>query len=213
MSEFLRDVDEALKQDRMIKLWNDYGGYLITIIMAIIVFTALYSGYDYWVRQQKIADTKEVMATLNSDDFPANVSPETLNVDGNIAALTMLTAANQYETLQRPDDAKTLYESVSQNKSISSELRSVAQIALARLDGDNAQELQNVINASNSPWRFLAKLHLAGLETTSKEDALKHLDDVLANPDLPPGIYAKARSLKHITELRTQESQETGAEE
>ena len=45
MADIFAEVDEELKQERLEKLWKEYGGIFISCIAAIILGTAANSGY------------------------------------------------------------------------------------------------------------------------------------------------------------------------
>ncbi|MEO8722432.1 MAG: tetratricopeptide repeat protein [Sphingobium sp.] len=52
---FLREVDDAVRQDRMLGIWRGYG---LTIIASIIGVLALFAGYLVWQDHQRTASGK-----------------------------------------------------------------------------------------------------------------------------------------------------------
>ena len=48
MTDLFAEVDEALRQERVAKLWQEYGRYLIGFIATLILLTALISAYKSW---------------------------------------------------------------------------------------------------------------------------------------------------------------------
>ena len=53
MSDILQEVDEALKQDKMAKLWQDYGRYIIAALVLVVLMTAAKSAYEHYHRTTK----------------------------------------------------------------------------------------------------------------------------------------------------------------
>ena len=42
----LREIDEDLKQERLFKLWKDYGNYAIVGVVAIVIGVAVFKGWQ-----------------------------------------------------------------------------------------------------------------------------------------------------------------------
>lgn len=45
MSDFLREIEEDIREERILILWRKYGNYLIGLALAIVIGTA---GYTFW---------------------------------------------------------------------------------------------------------------------------------------------------------------------
>src|SRR5262249_60272378 len=49
---FLREVDEAVRQERYKKLWDQYGVYALGLAALIVAGVAAYKGWAYWQERQ-----------------------------------------------------------------------------------------------------------------------------------------------------------------
>lgn len=60
---FMREVDDAVRQDRMLRLWQNYGRWIIgVVVVALIAF----AGWLYWEHHstQKSGETSEQMSAV-----------------------------------------------------------------------------------------------------------------------------------------------------
>jgi len=49
---FLREVDEAVRQEHYKKLWDEYGIYALGLAVLVIAGVAAYKGWTYWQERQ-----------------------------------------------------------------------------------------------------------------------------------------------------------------
>ena len=49
---FLREVDEAVRQDRYHQLWDKYGVYALGLAVLVVAGVAGYKGWNYWQEKQ-----------------------------------------------------------------------------------------------------------------------------------------------------------------
>jgi hypothetical protein len=54
MSDILREVDEAMRVEKMTRLWAEHGNTVIAAIVALILGTALSSGWNAWQHHQHL---------------------------------------------------------------------------------------------------------------------------------------------------------------
>src|SRR4051812_33765476 len=57
---FFREVNEEIRQDQARALWDRYGPYAIAIAVAVVLATAAFVAYEYWV---------ETRANASGDTF------------------------------------------------------------------------------------------------------------------------------------------------
>src|SRR6266508_1799661 len=68
---FLREVDEAVRQDQYKKLWDQYGIYALAGAVLIIAGVATYKGWSYWQQRQAQeagASFSQALTTLDGAD-------------------------------------------------------------------------------------------------------------------------------------------------
>ena len=54
--DFFREVDEAVRQDKYKKLWDEYGVYALGAAAVLVVGVAGYQGWTFW-QQKRAADS------------------------------------------------------------------------------------------------------------------------------------------------------------
>ncbi|GJL85480.1 MAG: hypothetical protein DHS20C02_12550 [Micavibrio sp.] len=225
MADVFAEVDEALKQERLEKLWADYGKWIIAAIVAIILGTAASSTYRSWNESVQIKQTNAVLEALDAEDMPAALTQASENVRPGLRGIALLTAAGTLISEDKPDEALALYEKAADDSAIPAELRDLAIIMSVRLGADkkDAQEkkdtflsrLQSVSSNAKSPWRFHAHLESAVILahfSQAYKAAQAELDIILETPQLPETLYNKARALKHVYALRDHENSKVKSE-
>jgi len=73
MSDIFREVDEEVRRDQAVKLWEKYQNYIIAAALAVVVATAAYKAYEtYRIRAAEAAGAKfETALQLARDGKPA----------------------------------------------------------------------------------------------------------------------------------------------
>ena len=93
--EFVREVDEDIKEEKRIKLWKKVFPYVVSISLGIIIFT---SGYVFW------NNYTESLNQQLGDDFTAAVQlANEEDLDASIVALNRIVdeGSDGYVTMQR----------------------------------------------------------------------------------------------------------------
>jgi len=52
LADIFHEVDEAVRRERLEKIWQRYGTYIIAAVILIIAAVGGWRGYDYWQRQK-----------------------------------------------------------------------------------------------------------------------------------------------------------------
>lgn len=52
MADIFNEVDEAVRRERLEKLWQRHGTSLIALVVLVIAGVGAWRGYDYWQRQE-----------------------------------------------------------------------------------------------------------------------------------------------------------------
>ena len=110
--EFIREVDEELKEEKQSRLWKKIAPYLISIAGGIVLFTTFSVGWQSYVK-----DKTQAMG----DDFSAAVQLVLeQDVDGAILALDKVTESTSdgYVTLAKLKKASLLIENGKQKQGL-----------------------------------------------------------------------------------------------
>ncbi len=208
MSDLLAEVDEMMRQERVVKLWKDHGGTLIAVIVAIIIGTGAFSGYNAWNAGVKSKGTDQLLNLLEHPDFPQNIDNSTFEMRTELEAIALITAAARKIEEGKNEEALSLYEEAASNSKTPDDFRELALLHIARLSQksveDRQADLAPIWNNENSPWRYHAHLEAATLFAHNGQNyakAIEHLDIIQSAANLPETLYNKARALSQIYTL------------
>ncbi|MBV8535950.1 MAG: tetratricopeptide repeat protein, partial [Alphaproteobacteria bacterium] len=65
MSDIFTEVDEDLRRDRALKLWKQYGNYVIAAAVAVVAATAGYVAWQDYSRKQAEGAAAQYVAALD----------------------------------------------------------------------------------------------------------------------------------------------------
>ena len=211
MADIFHEVDEIMKQERMEKFWKENRTWIIAFIALTILGTAAISGYKYWNNGVKETQTAALIELLDQENFPDSVIKISEEFRPGIRGIALLAAAQHEMDAEKPDKALVFYKRAAEDKHLPAEFREMGQIMTARLDEDLSAEqklklLKNVIDNSNSPWRYRAHMESALIQAHNTKNyaaARFHLQYLLKNDAaIPPSLINKAKSLDHIYSLK-----------
>lgn len=203
-----REVEEELRRERMAKLWDAYGFYVVGLVAVLI---AGIGGYQLWQgRQASLAaeggalyDQANQLATDGKSE-EALKAFETLADGGHrgYATLAVLQAAGADLKAGKQDEALAQFEKISKDSTSDPLLKSFAtlQAASIRLGKADLSEMQNRLNdlaADGNPWRYNARelLGMAAYKAGDIVAATKEFDRILSDPLAPQGVAARVRVL------------------
>jgi hypothetical protein len=206
LSDFIREVEEDLRRDRLEKLWRQYGTYALALAVAIVVAVGATVGWRQYSESQRAERARQYEAALQlvaAGDAGASGALEELagGADG-YAVLARLHAAALKAKAGDVEGAVAAYEQLAADSSVDERLRQLAVILLALRTADTAppesltERLQPLTEAS-SPWRFSAREITAVLaqragDTARAEEILTGLADDL---DAPPALRQRAAEM------------------
>jgi hypothetical protein len=201
-----REVDEELRREQLLKLWEQYGTYVVAAVVLVIVSIGGYKYYDH--RRSLAAEAAGMRLALVSKDAGQSKTADaqkTLNEivasgPSNYALLARLRLAAADSAAGKTAEAAAAYEAIAATSGIDPVLGGYArlQAAMLRLDGASWTDMQNRLNdlaADGNAWRFSARelLGLAARKAGMTEEARKHFQALLGDRDTPPGVGERAR--------------------
>ena len=191
---FQREVEEELRQDKLKKLWADYGTYAIAALVAFIAGIGVYQQYKQWqlAAAQAAGAQYESATRLVTQGKPAeaNAALATIAAQGprGYATLARLQIAAANVAADKPAEAVSSYEAVAASSDVDPVLRDFArlQAAALRLDAADWTEMQNRLNPltdERNAFRVTAReyLGLTAQKTGHTEDARKLFLQVLGD--------------------------------
>ena len=204
--EFVREVDEDIKEEERIKLWKKVFPYVVSVSLGIIIFT---SGYVFW------NNYTESLNQQLGDDFTAAVQlANEEDLDASILALNRIVdeGSDGYVTLAKMKKASLLIQSGElelglniyldlERNAVDQSFRDIASIlyVLNSMDTEDPQALLKKINKleSSQIWRSSALEMKAFLKLKQNkvEEARKIFEGILNLPSTPSSLATRAKNM------------------
>lgn len=195
--EFIREVDDEYRRDRIAQLWKRHNGLIIGV--AVLVLASV-GGWRYWehleqTRAHAAGARYEEALRLSRDDksSEAQAAFEALakDSDGGYALLTRFRLAAELGG----ENSATAYDALANDSKISPLWQDLARLRASWLRLDSAEPavvrppLERLAVPTN-PWRHTARelLGLSGLKTGEMDFAGKWFDQIAADRETPPSL-------------------------
>jgi hypothetical protein len=205
-NSIFRELDEEMRREQFLKIWKQYGTYIIAVAAAIPIGVL---GYQVYLQQQQSAIEQsgaaydaaaQLIAGGKPDDARAALDKIAKTGPKGYAALSQLRLAATAVKAGRTADALAVYETMAKDRTVDSLLADFArlQAATLRLDQADWTEMQNrLIDLTDNanPWRFSARelMGLAAFKHGQIEQARKFNELLLGERKVPPQILERVK--------------------
>jgi hypothetical protein len=201
-----REVDEELRREQLLKLWEKYGTYVVALIALIVVGVGGVKYYQYRTTvAAEAAGARLAEATRRvapESGAQAQKILEDIGKSGpaGYATLARFRLAAADREAGKLAEAAAAYEAIANAGAGDRLLADFARLQAASLKLDTAgwTDIQNRLNdlaADGNPWRASARelLGLAAVKAGKKDDARQQFQRLLSDRDTPPSIAERAR--------------------
>lgn len=216
MSDLLRDVDDAMRVEKMQALWNEHKVALVTGIVALILGTSAHTAWNAWHASQKRQDTSALLSALEMPK-PLPALEQLASEKGNAArGITAMTAAANAMTAKNYDAALDIYAQLISDRSAPAIFRDLAivQSVNLRLDQNDKvtapellKEIEPVAGNEKSPWYgqgLMARAIVKAHKGKDVKGAIADLEKISATESLPSSLRERAQALIDIYKLEGQ---------
>jgi hypothetical protein len=198
VSDIFREIDEELRRDNLLKLWQRYGRY---VIAGIVVLLAVAGGIVLWrdhlINERKALSTRYFAAlALAGENKDAEAGKLFADIARSGGGYGLLARFEQAETLAKTGDkkgAEAIYQAIAGDSGVDPEFRDLATLlsvmrGFADADAKTSIARLAPLTEAGKPWRATA-LELtaaAQLKAGDKAAALaiyKKLADDLSAPE------------------------------
>jgi len=201
-----REVDEELRREQLLKLWEKYGTYVVAAVVLIVVGVGGIKYYQY--RTTVAAEAAGARLAAATRRPAAESSAEAQKILQEIgtsgpagyATLARFRLAAADREAGRLAEAAAAYEAIANAGAGDRLLTDYARLQAASLKVDTAgfTDMQNRLNdlaTDGNPWRESARelLGLAALKAGKTEAARQEFQRLLGDRDTPPSIAERAR--------------------
>ena len=207
-SSFLREVDEAVRQEALKRLWDRYGLFVILGALLIVAGVAGYKGWGYWQAQQAAEAgarfTGALSLTEEGKTGDAVTAFRELAQEGpsGYRLLSQFQLAAADAEAGRTAEAVKKYDALAAESGGGDVLGGLARIRAALLLVDDASladmkaRLDKLADGIG-PWRHSARelLGLAAYRTGDTETAERYFTRALVDPGVPPNLRRRAEMM------------------
>ncbi len=199
--EFIREVDEEYRRDRIAQIWTRYNGI---IIGAAALLVASVGGWRYWehvqeTRSQAAGARYEEALGLSRDPEKSQEAQAALEAlakeDGTGYGLLARFRLAAELGRSDPENGAAAYDALSNDSGLSPLWRDLARLRAAwlRLDGADPAKLRPLVEPMAAPggaWRHSARelLGLSGLKAGDMDYAGRWFDEIAADRETPPAL-------------------------
>tara|TARA_B100001248_G_scaffold8839_1_gene5922 strand:- start:191 stop:835 length:645 start_codon:yes stop_codon:yes gene_type:complete len=207
--EFIREVDEDVKEEKRLKLWKKFFPYVVSISLGIVLFV---SGFVFWEsysndQRQKLGDDFTAAVILaGEDDLDASLLALDRIVDkGSDGYVTMAKMKKASILIEqgRIDEGLEIYKDLEKN-AVDQSFRDIATIlyVLNSLNNESKDDLlKKIIPLENSEiWKSSA-LELKGyiyLRNNEIDKAIETFEIISKLPSKPGDLSQRAKNLINL---------------
>ena len=205
MSDIFQEVDEALKQEKLAKIWQDYQKPIIAGICALILGTAAFTGMTNWNYSRNAAETKDLLIAMDNPAPEAPLKSFITDTRDNHAAIAQLNLARLMIEDNKTAEAANIYNNLADDRSIHRDLRDLARVLFVRnSDKEDRAILTPVLQNDKSPWIWHARIEAALIEAHHGDlkKAITLLNKFNVENTIPASLKQRAKSLKSVYEYR-----------
>jgi hypothetical protein len=203
-----REVDEAVRQDKLKSLWDKYG---LWVVAGAVLIIASVSGYKFWVywttEQAKIAGARFVGGITHIEDGKTS---EALDVFKSLAdegprgyqILSRFQLAALYAKDGKKDEAIKIYDDLAFQSGIGDVQQGFAKIQAATLKLDDAsfddmRKRLDALAVTGNPWRHSARelLGLSAYHTGDISAAERFFSVMLSDQRTPANMRRRAEMM------------------
>jgi hypothetical protein len=197
VSDIFREIDEELRRDNLLKLWSQYGRYIIAVAVAALIVAggiAAWRAHQLSERQAQSArlSSARALARAGKTNDAETVFATVAKEGGGYAVLASLEEAAVLAKSGDHKKAAAAYQRIAQENSVAPAFRGLAELLSVMqdiLDADPKTTISRLapLTAPGSPWRptALELTATAELKLGNRKAALetyKTLADDLATP-------------------------------
>jgi len=222
---FVREIDEELRREQLLKLWQRYGVHIVAGVALIIAGIGGYKYYDYTRTQAaeaaglRLALAAREAAQTKKGEAQKALEELAASGPGGYAVLAQLRLAGAQREAGRTEDAAAAFEAIARQSGVDPLLADYAQLqaAMLRLDSAGWTDMQNrlkALAADSNAWRFSARelLGLAAQKAGMRQEARKEFERLLEDQSAPATIRERARvMLAMLTEEELSRAAPAGA--
>ncbi len=213
MSDIFREIDEELRRDNLLKLWQRYGKYIIVVaVLAVLVAGGIVAWRDHQASERHAQAARYSSAlTLIREGKDAEAARLFARLSQEGGGYGVLAAFEEAELLAKTGDKKgaiAAYDRLAATSGIDPEFRDLAVLlsvmhAFPDADAKTLMERLQPLAQSGNPWRASAlDLTAAAKLKSGDRDGAREIYQKLAD-DLTAPQALRARAAEMAAALKS----------
>lgn len=207
MSDIFSEVDEEVRKDKSLELWNVYGKYVIAASVGVIVITAGVVGWKNYTLSQsqqlgaQFESANKLVAEAKFDEASEAFAALAANSNEGYQALAQLRQARALIAAGKGAEGVAVYDALAASDA-DIEFVAAAKVLAGYylLNNGSTDEVRARISGMETAGNIWAAsvqelLALAALKDGKTDDAVKLLSDLKADADAPRGVKARAEQM------------------
>jgi hypothetical protein len=210
VTDIFHEVDEEVRRERLKKIWQRYGNYIIAGCLIVIVGIAGWRGYE-WMQSKHAAESGaafEQAATLAETGKvqEAEAAFAKLGVDGT-AGYRILSRLREAAELARSDPKAAIkaYDEIAADRGAGQVIQDLATLRAGYLlvDGTPYADLRSRLEPLTGPgraFRYSARelLALSAWKQGDASAAKQWTETIIGDPQTPAGARSRAEVLSQL---------------
>jgi hypothetical protein len=205
MSDIIREVDEELRRERMMKLWERYGIYAVAVAVLVVLAVGGWRVWEWYSLREAAKSSvqfESAIALGNEGRRPeAEAALNALAKDGTSGyrLLARFRAAAE-TTKSNRQGGVAAYDALAADTSLESVFRDFARVqaALLLVDSASVAEITSRMEpllVPSSAFRNSARelIGLAHYRAGERAAAAKRFAEIVTDPDSPPSMRNRAQ--------------------
>jgi hypothetical protein len=211
VADIFQEVDEEVRRERLKKLWDRYGNYVIAAAAIVVAAVAGWRGWDYWQskRAGELGAQFDAALTLSEQGKHAEAEAAFSRVAADATAGYRVLARLQEAAERAHSDrraAVAAYDALAADTSIVRPLRDLAGVRAGFLLVDTAslaemtQRLEPLA-VPDGPFRHSARelLALSAYRVGDAAAAKRWFDAITTDAEAPQGLRARIEVLRTLS--------------
>jgi hypothetical protein len=203
MGDFIREVDEEYRRDRIMAIWKRYSGVIVGVIVLVV---AGVGGWRYWqhVERQRAEDAavryEEAVRLARegkSDEAEQRLEALAQEAPPGYQILSRFRLAAE-QGRQNPEEGAKAYDALAADGGVEPVMQDLARLraAMLRIDLADSTTVQPSLERLATPtnvWRHTARelLGLTALKRGDYDAAGRWFDQIAADRDTPQGLRSR----------------------
>jgi hypothetical protein len=212
LSDIFREVDEEVRREQLMKLWQRYGALIIAACVIVVAAVGGWRAYEWW-EGKKAAEWGAVFQNATTlaaegNNKDAEEAFAKVAADGTPSYRLLARFREAAEAARRdPQAAVATYDRLAADGSAGPVLQQLATLRAGMILVDSAPYSEIVqrlepLTAPDKTFRHTARATLALAAWRAKDmTAMRRWTDmILADPDTPPGTRGQIQMLLALSE-------------